>query len=82
VVLWTGLLVIVYVALFVGIGFDDGPGLCIGGLVCWMCLVLVVAVPLKELSVGCAFDAVPAETVNDAHLIPPSVIAEKISSVN
>jgi len=33
-----------------------------------MRLVLVVPGPLKEIGVRCAFDAVAAETVDDAHV--------------
>jgi len=63
-----GLLVIRYVPLLVGVGLDDGPNLWVGRLVCWMRLVLVISVPLKETGVSCAFTAVAAETVDDAHM--------------
>jgi hypothetical protein len=56
------------VLLLEGIALDDSPKLCIGRLMCRMHVMLVVAVPLKELGVRCAFDAVAAETVDDAHM--------------
>ena len=67
-VLPTGLLMIRYLPLLVGIGRDDGPDLCIGRPVARMSLILVIAIPLKEVGVRCAFDTVAAETVDDPHM--------------
>jgi len=67
-VLPTDLLMIRYLPLLVGIGLDDGPDLCIGRLVTRMRLILVIAIPLKQVGVRCAFDTVAAETVNDPHM--------------
>jgi hypothetical protein len=69
-VIWIGLLVIQSAAFLVGIGFDDGPDLCIGRLMCRMRVVLVVPVLVKQVSVGCTSDAAAAETVDKAHIHP------------